>query len=344
MVNRRQFVAAALAPSPARSIPADLRTPFKVNRLVVAASGRAGAFDEKAVDCPFVFHHDGRFHMTFVAFDGTGYQTGLATSLNLIDWQKEGLILGRDATSELFRYNVALNWIVRENDVFSKGALQKVRGRYLGVYHAYPGAGYEQGPAVIGLCWSADLRKWQLDAPILRPEDGAEWERGGLYKPCLVRESDTFWLFYNAKTAEKSWREQTGVASSRDLKTWTRHAANPLLRNGPAGSADERFASDPCVMKYGRQWAMFYFGLDRKGVARDLLALGPDLLHFEKCEGVSIDVGGAGAIDEKYAHKPSIVAHDGVLHHFYCAVGKDNTRGISVARSRRPNYDRMSTP
>ena len=334
MMNRRHFLAAALAPSQSREIPAGLRTPFKVNRLVVAASGKPGAFDEKAVDCPFVFHHAGRFHMTFVAFDGTGYQTGLASSANLLDWKPEGLILGRDPKSELFRYNVALNWIVRENDIRAKGELKKFNGRFLGVYHAYPNAGYEQGPAVIGLCWSTDLRKWQLDPPILRAEDGAEWERGGLYKPCLVHENDTFYLFYNAKTAEKSWHEQTGVATSRDLKTWTRFPGSPLLRNGPAGSPDEKFASDPCVLKYGKQWAMFYFGLDRKGVARDLLAIGPDLLHFEKCDGVSIDVGAPGAIDERYAHKPSIVTHRGVLYHFYCAVAKDNTRGISVALSR----------
>jgi hypothetical protein len=79
---------------------------------------------------------------------------------------------------------------------------------------------------------------------------------------------------------------------------------------------------------------MFYFGLDRKGVARDLLALSPDLLTAEKCDGISIDVGGPGSIDEKYAHKPSVMARDGVLYHFYCAVAKDNKRGISVATSR----------
>lgn len=331
---RRHFLAAALAPSSVTEIPSDLRTPHKLNRLVLAASRSPGAFDEKAVDCPFVFHHAGRFHMTFVAFDGTGYQTGLASSSNLLDWRNEGLILGRDPLNELFRYNIALNWIVRENNIFSRGALRRFHGRFLGVYHAYPNPGYEQGPAVIGLCWSSDLRKWQLDPPILRAEDGADWERGGLYKPCLVHEDGVFYLFYNAKNAEKSWREQTGVATSADLKSWTRHPANPLLPNGPAGSPDERFASDPCVLRCGRHWAMFYFGLDRNGVARDLLAIGPDLLHFEKRSGISIDVGPPGAIDAKYAHKPSIVAHNGTLYHFYCAVAKDNTRGISVALSR----------
>jgi predicted GH43/DUF377 family glycosyl hydrolase len=302
--------------------------------LVVAPSGTAGAFDEKAVDCPFVFRHDGRFYMTFLGFDGTGYQTGLASSSNLLDWRSEGLIVGRDPQSEMFRFNVALNWIVRENDIFAPGRLKKIRGRYLGVYHSYPNAGYEQGPAVIGLCWSENLRRWRLDPPVLRPEEGAEWERGGLYKPCLVHEKGVFYLFYNAKLATKPNKEQTGVAVSRDLRTWTRHAANPLIRNGGEGSLDEIFASDPCVLRFGRQWAMFYYSLDRRYVARDLLALGPDLLHFEKCDGILVDVGPPGAVDERYAHKPSVICHDGVLYHFYCAVAKNNRRGISVALSR----------
>lgn len=322
------------APLPGSPIPADLRTPLKTNRLVVRASGKAGAYDQKAVDSPFVFLHGERYYMTFLAFDGTGYQTGLASSDNLIDWQREGLILGRDPNSEITRYNVALNWIVRDNGLFSEGRLKKIRGRYLGVYHAYPKPGYEQGSAVIGLCWSRDLRKWELDPPCLHPEDGAAWERGGLYKPCLVEENGVFYLFYNAKTTGVPWHEQTGVAISRDLSQWTRHEGNPILRNGGAGSPDEIFASDPCVLRYGEQWAMFYFGLDGKGVARDLLALSPDLLKLNKCEGVLVDVGAAGSVDEKYAHKPAIICRQGVLYHFYCAVSKDDTRGISVALSK----------
>ena len=67
-----------------------------------------------------------------------------------------------------------------------------------------------------------------------------------------------------------------------------------------------------------------------------LLALGEDPLRFEKAGEPIIDVGPPGSIDETYAHKPSLIHHDGVLYHFYCAVsGKwpNETRGIAVARS-----------
>jgi hypothetical protein len=342
MLSRRRLLRAGAGglvlarTSPAAcAVPPELSTPYKSKRLVVKASGTPGAFDSRSVDCPFVFHHDGRYYMTFVAFDGKGYQTGLASSADLLDWKPEGMIAGRDPSNPVLRYNVALNWIVRENDVFSPGSLKRIHGRFLGVYHAYPNPGYEEGPAVIGLCWSSDLRKWEFDAPCLRPEDGADWERGGLYKPCLVEEDGVFHLFYNAKTgAARGWREQTGVASSKDLRTWTRYSRNPVIPNGPPGSVDEIFASDPCVLRFGKQWALFYYSLDAKGVARDVLALSPDLRRADKCDGVLIDVGPAGSVDARYAHKPSVVTRDGVLFHYYCAVSSDDTRGISVAASR----------
>ena len=335
-ISRRSLLLAAggTAIAPAAEIPPTLQTPHKIGRLVVAASGKAGAFDEKAVDCPFVFRHNGRFHMTFIGFDGTGYLTGLASSANLIEWSPEGLIAARDPGSDIRRHNVAINWIVRENDVFSAGNLRKIRGRYLGVYHAYPNPGYEEGPAVIGLCWSRDLHHWEFEPPALRPEEGAPWERGGLYKPCLVEQSGTFYLYYNAKKTGRPADEQTGVATSRDLRVWTRYSGNPIIRNGSAGSLDERFASDPCVLRFGAQWAVFYYSLDAKGVARDRLALSSDMFHTEKCDGALIDVGGPGSVDERYAHKPSVIRHAGVLYHFYCAVSKTNVRGISVAASR----------
>lgn len=162
--------------------------------------------------------------MTFVAFDGIGYQTGLASSRDLVNWKKEGCILKRDPSSSTLKYNVAMNWILRENGLYSPGEVQQVDGYYLGAYHAYPNAGLEQGAAVIGLCRSKDLRNWIVDPPCLRPEDGAAWEQGGLYKPCVLRHQGKYYIFYNAKNhTERSWREQTGVAISADLKTWTRY-------------------------------------------------------------------------------------------------------------------------
>lgn len=75
---------------------------------VLSASGEEGSFDKISVDCPFVFRHEGRYFMTFIGFDGIGYQTGLASSSALINWKKEGCILKRDPSSPTLKYNAAI--------------------------------------------------------------------------------------------------------------------------------------------------------------------------------------------------------------------------------------------
>jgi predicted GH43/DUF377 family glycosyl hydrolase len=357
-VNRRTFLRragaataatvmqASLFADGAPAAPQELLTPYKLNRLVLAGTGTAGDFDEKFVDGPFIFRHDDEFRLIYIGFDGVGYQTGMARSRDPVSWMRMGCILPRQPQSPIFRYNVAMMWIVRENDALSPARLKKVRGRYLGAWHAYPNAGMEAGPAVIGLCWSDDLLHWLLDPPCLRPDDAdaTAWEQGGLYKPCLVEEHGKFYLFYNAKTRNlpKSegggWDEQIGLATSLDLKHWTRSALNPIIRNGIPGSWDDRFASDPCVVRWRDRWALFYYGLssrDRK--ARDLLAMGTAPVRLEKTGNILVDAGPPGSIDDDFAHKPSVIAWKGDFYHFYTAVsGKypHDVRGISVARSR----------
>ena len=357
--TRRRFLASASAALAANAIgpvaraaqdrtptPHALATPYKINRLVLRGTGIPRTFDEKLVDGPFVFRFGDEFRLSYIGFDGIGYQTGLARSTDLVNWTRIACILRRQPDSPILRYNIAMMWIVRENEALGPGRLKKVHGRYLGAWHAYPGAGYEAGPAVIGLCWSDDLLHWEVGAPILRPDDpGAQpWEQGGLYKPCLAEFDGTFYLFYNAKTKSlpKSegggWHEQTGFATSKDLKHWTRSPLNPIIRNGPAGSWDDRFASDPCAVRWNHEWAVFYYGLSSKdGKARDLLALGANPGYLTKTDSPLVSPGPPGSVDDDYAHKPSVIAWKGDFYHFYTAVsGKypNDIRGISVARSR----------
>ncbi len=321
----------------ARDRVAPYRTPYKYPKLVLGGSGIAGSFDEKAVDCPFVFSANGKFYLTYVGFDGTGYQTGICESTDLINWTRQGLILARDPSDPNTQFNVASASILRENELQSPARLVKVGGRYVAAWHAYPNPGYEKGAAVIGLAFSDDFRHWERGPVILRAEDGAEWERGGLYKPYLTKQGDTFYLYYNAKTTGSPWFEQTGVAISKDLKSWARHPANPLIHNGPKGAPDNRFASDPVVVTHRGEWGLLYFGRAADGPCRELLALGNSPTSFTKVDEILIAPGPAGTIDEKFAHKPAVIFHDGALYHFYCAVsGKypNDTRGLAVARSK----------
>lgn len=322
-----------------------LRTPHKQDHLVLAPSYKKGAYDSHLVDCPFLFEYEGRFYMTHVGWDGIGYRTGLASSNDLIHWQKEGVIIDRGTKGSVTEFNVALTWIVRDNDLLGKGHLKKINGSFLGTYHSYPRPGYESGPASIGLGWSQDLRHWELEKPFLHPSEGSDWEQGGLYKSCLVEHNGTYFMFYNAKNkTEGGWNEQIGLVTSSDLKNWVRFEGNPVLTLGKPGVFDDRFASDPCVFKCGNIWVMFYFGLCSDGHARDSVAFSRDLRHWEKSNEILIDVGPEGSIDSRYAHKPGMFFQNGKLYHFYCAVAPslnrrmgeieyNEIRGIGLATS-----------
>ena len=242
-------------------------------------------------------------------------------------------------------FNVALTCILRQNELFGSSKLKQVDGRFVGTYHAYPRPGYEAGPAVIGLCYSTDLRSWEVGPPVLTPDQGSEWEAGGLYKSWLVESEGVYYLFYNAKNeADSPWLEQIGMARSDDLVHWERFEGNPVLRVGSRGSFDDRFASDPCVLQHEGKWVMFYYGLCSDGHARDGAAISDDLVSWRKTGDILVDVGLEGSVDSRYAHKPGVISRDGQLYHFYCAVSPaegglpggieyGEVRGISLATS-----------
>lgn len=128
-----------------------------------------------------------------------------------------------------------------------------------------------------------------------------------------------------------------------------------MLKIGPAGSFDDRFASDPVVLKHQDAWLMFYFGLSSDGHARDSVAFSEDLIQWRKSNEILIDVGPDGSIDSRYAHKPGIIAKDGRLYHFYCAVSpvrdkrrgeidNDEGRGIALALSKNDRENSVRRP
>ncbi|HHT35647.1 MAG: hypothetical protein ACE3NC_01425 [Candidatus Wallacebacter cryptica] len=300
-------------------------TPYKLGKPILTGSGISGAFDELAVDCPFVFYHHNRFYMMYVGFDGTGYQTGLAVSDDLITWERKGPILKREEHVGWDRIGAAGTWILKEsNSLWDLPTLKKVDGKYWMVYHSYPEEGYEAGPAQIGLAWTEDeeLMDWhRLPEPVFSWQDGADWENGGLYKACLLEEDGRYYLFYNAKDQKpRGWQEQIGVAISTDLKHWERYENNPIVKVA-SGRWDSQFCADPYVVKDGERWVMYYYGFNRRH-AQDGIAFSDDLFNWEKHPDPILPNGDPGELDHSFAHKPALLYHDGVLYHFYCACRK----------------------
>lgn len=199
-------------------------------------------------------------------------------------------------------------------------------------YAGFTRKGYEQGPGRIGLAISDSLQEWKKRGVVLRPDSAFHWESAGLYQAFPMRYRNTFYLFYNARNAQSAWREQIGVATSQDLFHREKYPGNPVLRTGKAGSWDSRFVADPWVIRMHGDWHLYYYGFDGTH-AREGVALGSTLFEWKKSSQNPILTEGApGSYDATYAHKPCIIAKDGIYYHYYTAVGNQG-RGIAVATS-----------
>lgn len=329
-------------------------TPYRYPVPVLHGSGIEGHFDSKGVDIPFVFKHNGKYFMAYTGFDGVGYQSALAVSEDLFHWKHYCMIFVRDnKQSSWDSGGGAVTWFIKKDDKLTETpTLKKIDGRYWFVYHAYPGTGYENGAAQIGLAWcdKEDLTEWnRFEMPVFSWKDGGEWEHGGLYKACIITGQKKKWvMFYNAKNRKEKWNEQIGMAASDDLLHWRRYTGNPVLTNG---SWDSTFTSDPYVVYDSGKWLMFYYGIGRMDNsdyfyhAEDGLAFSDDLEHWEKVLNPILVHGKPRDYDNHHAHKPAIFYENGVLFHFYCgtcaASAKYTTelfgeyRTICVAASRK---------
>lgn len=278
-------------------------------------------------DVPTVYQLPGdkKWYMSFVGFNGQGYQSFLAESDDLLHWKPRGLALGFGKKGE-FDYGgrVIGAFLYESYDLQAPRVLKKWQGKYWSLYGAYPHqGGYELPPGSEGLASSEDGLSWQRakDTPILAVTDPdcRDWEKHCIYQPWLVEHDGTFYNFYNAANAKG--REQSGLATSKDLRTWTRFAENPILKLRPGGY-DSVFSSDPKVFRDGDHWTMFYFGLGH-GAAHIMVAFSRDLVHWTADPEPLYKAGGnPSGIDKEHAHKMSIAYNPAneTYYLFYNAV------------------------
>jgi len=307
---------------------------------IIPAEPRIAGYEEfRSTDCPTVYRIPGRkpWFMSFIAFDGKGYNSFVAESDDLIHWRNMRLAMGYGPEGE-FDYGgcVVGAYLYTTYGLRSSRMLKKRDGKYWTLYGCYPRqGGYELRPGYEGVACSDDGLHWRRakNTPILSvyDPDRGEWEKDCIYQPWLVEHGGVFYDFYNAANGPV---EQTGLATSRDLLSWKREPDNPIVRNTPGGY-DEQFCSDPKVFRDGDHWVMFYFGVGHGG-AHIMAAFSRDLRHWTKQPEPLYRAGGhPRGLDRQYAHKISLAYNptNRTFYMFYCAVG-DQGRGIGLLTSK----------
>jgi beta-fructofuranosidase len=155
--------------------------------------GPPGAFDDLATWTGSALAVDGCWHMFYTGIStreaGAVQRIGLATSDDLIHWEKQGVLLeadprwyqklGPDAPDEAWRDP----WVCWDEDSHRFHMLVSARANH----------GPADGRGVIGHAWSADLRSWQAGPPLSEPGEFSQLE-----VPQLVHLGDAWRILFSA--------------------------------------------------------------------------------------------------------------------------------------------------
>jgi predicted GH43/DUF377 family glycosyl hydrolase len=334
---RAQSARDPVSDSVMESIYRQVQTPYKYG-LVIAPSENS----EKA-DCPTVFRKAGRWYMTYIIYNGRGYETWLARSRDLLHWSTLGRILSFSDSTDWDANQKAGYAALEDYRWGGSYRLQRYDHRYWMSYFGGQGRGYEKGMLSIGIAYTkgnpAKAHQWKrLDHPVLTIKDTGVswWDNHALYKSTVILDKTKstghpFVMFYNANgdSVSKRGAERIGMAVSDDMIHWKRFGKNPVLDH------HQGITGDPYMERIGKVWVMFYFGAFWKhsSGAFNRFACSYDLVHWTDWKGKKL-IEPSETYDEVFAHKSCVIKYKGVVYHFYCAVDKAFQRGIAVATSK----------
>ena len=313
---------------------------YQPHHVIPSAPNIPGYESFQNTDVPTVYQlpgDTGKWYMSFIAFNGNGYNSFVAESTDLVNWSNPRLAMGFGQPGS-FDYGgcVIGAYLYESYDIKAARLLKQRDGKYWTLYGAYPfQTGYESRPGYEGVASSADGLTWQQakSTPTLSiyDPDCGTWEQSCIYQPWLVENNGSYSDFYNAANGGI---EQSGLATSTDLLNWTRYPGNPVVKNA-SSTYDTGMASDPKVFRDGDHWTMFYFGLGNGG-AHIMAAFSYDLMNW-KASTVPLYLAGGNpsGLDSTYAHKISLVYNpqNDTYYMYYCAVGNAG-RGIGLITSK----------
>jgi len=247
---------------------------------------------------------------------------GLAISTNTKTWKRysSNPVLspsdaGKDWDSDL----VCHSTVIKHNKKF---------------YMFYDGSPKKAWKEAIGIATSDDLLSWQKlkENPVLR--NGSYWWDSHHVSRCSVMKAkNVFYMFY---AGHDGVCERIGIAKSRDLITWKKLSRKPILDLGKVGEWDDRFVSDPKVIRVGNYYLMSYTGLKEPNseISKTLanshfthakggvgIAYSKNLINWKKfSQNPILESGKKGSWDQDEASRADFVKTGGKFYLFYTGV------------------------
>lgn len=329
-----------VTPEKMQEVYEEVKTPYKYGLILTPES------DSLKIDCPTIFRENDQWYMTYFIFDGRGYETWLAESKDLLQWNRLGKVLS---------FSDSTDWDANQKagypglqDITWEGtyALHTYDDKYWMPYFGGNSRGYERGLLSAGMAYTEQSpttwHEWQrLEAPIFMATDSnaSWWENNTIYKTWVMEDKEQltgypFVMYFNARGDSlnpKRGAERIGMAVSNNMVDWERFKEEPLINH------HKGISGDAVLQKIGDIYVMFYFGAfwptreDHQAFNR--FACSYDLVNWTEWEGEDL-IAPSEPYDDLFAHKSCVLKYEGVVYHFYCAVNKANQRGIALATSK----------
>jgi hypothetical protein len=226
----------------------EVKTPFKYGLVMVPPD------DSKKMDCPSIFRKDGKWMMTYIVFDGRGYETWMAESNDLLHWNNKGCIMSFSNDTTRWDWNQKAGYIALQDYKWGGSyEMEPFDGRYWMSYIGGRIKGYESGVLSVGIAYTeqnpATVHEWKyLDKPVIAPtdKDVRWWENSTQYKSTVIHDKEyltghPFVMYYNARGDSINpgrGAERIGMAVSDDMITWERFMRDPVINHHKGISGD----------------------------------------------------------------------------------------------------------
>jgi len=213
------------------------------------------------------------WYMSFIAFDGKGYNSFVAESADLVRWgvavSDDGLVWRRAKETPILAVQDAdcVDW---EKDCVYQPWLVEHLGRFFDFYNAACG-GTEQ----TGVAFSTDLLNWmRYPANPVVPVRAGGYDEKFASDPKVFRDGDHWTMFYFGVGRGGA---HVMVAFSRDLVHWTAHPEPLYKAGGHPGGLDKQYAHKISLVRNPKNdtFYLYYCACGNKGRGIGLLTSKP---------------------------------------------------------------------
>ena len=175
----------------------------------------------------------------------------------------------------------------------------------------------------IAYATSSDGITWQKHGVVLT--EGTGWEAQSLDKPFVIRNGDTYQMWYSGHSGTGG-QFDIGYATSPDGVNWTKHAGNPVLSGSSIPVVSELYVGS--VLFENDTYTMWFSAVTAGGSVEHIRrAISQDGISWID-QGIVFEPDVPGSWDAYQVWDPYVLHHGGIFHMWYGGISQVGEAGL----------------